>query len=412
MTAHWLWFDGVEIANPARTRAYVNLAVPDVDTPLYCASCAPWGTVEQYANVALDPAPWFDDNTQASREFFGLFVTRTGGLDDSTRAGRVIQLLGDGGAITGLRHEPREMRVSGILIGLTKAGVEAGSSWLSSVLERGRESNLCAGGSTLEWMNDCSSSFLTGDGGFRQSRSVRCMAGPSIIGEHEAALHYQRVEFTLVSPSPRVFHRPVQQAAWVEGVQEARRAGVTITDPVVGIAECVYAGGEPYTVMDPGSTLPPLPPTAPSTPSHPAEDAVYNDMRVVFLPGGMSPTWTVAALTITIHATVNTSDIRVRVIEQVDPTETLHTANVCNLGGEYFISYIPAGFSVTVDGAEQSISGALFSGAEAIVSHLVSSSRPDQVMQFPVVKSGRAAWVVVESGSPVGVEVEASAVLR
>lgn len=411
MTAHWLWFDGVEIANPARTRAYVNLAVPDVDTPLYCASCAPWGTAEQYANVALDPAPWFDDNTQASREFFGLFVTRTGGLDDSTRGGRVIQLLGDGGAITGLRHEPREMRVSGLLIGLTKAGVEAGSSWLSAVLERGRESSLCAGGSTLEWMNDCASSFLAADGGFRQARSVRCMAGPSVIGEHEAALHYQHVEFTLVSPSPRVFHRPVQQAAWVEGAQEVRRTGVTVTTLGSAKAVCVPPP-EPVTVLDPGSTLPPLPPTAPSTPDHPAAGATYSAYKSVFLPAGMSQSWASAALSIRIHATAAVNDVRVRVIEQVDPADTLTTADPCDLAGEFFISYIPAGYSVEVDAAEQTITGTTGSGNDAIVSHLVTSSRPDAVMQYPVVKNGRAAWVLVDSGGAVGVTIEASAVLR
>lgn len=411
MTAHWLWFDGVEIANPTRTRSYINLAVPDVDTPLYCASCGPWVASEGYANVAMDPAPWYDPNTYASREFMGLFVTRTGGFEDSTRAGRLVQLLGDGGAITGLRHEPREMRVSGVLIGLTSAGVEAGSSWLSAVLERGRESDICSGGSLTEWMSDCSSSMFSVDGGIRQARSVRCMSGPTIIGEQQGELFYQRVEFTLVSTSPRVFLRPVPQAAWVDGAQEVRRSGVTITSLGAAKAVCVPPAGA-VTVLDPGSTLPPLPPSAPSTPVHPAADAVYTTFQSVFLPSGMSPSWSSAALSIRIHAPAARTDVRVRVIEQVDTAHTLAQANPCDLAGEFFISYIPAGYSVEVDAAEQTITGTTSTGADAVVSHLVSSSRPDEVMQFPVVKAGRAAWVLIDSSAAVGVSIEASTVLR
>lgn len=409
MTAHWLWFDGVEIANPTRTRSYINLAVPDVDTPLYCATCGPWSISESYADVAMDPAPWYDPNTYASREFMGLFVTRTGGFDDSTRAGNLIQLLGDGGAITGLRHEPREMRVSGTLIGLTAQGVEAGSSWLSSVLERGRQSNLCSGGVLTEWMSECSA--FTPDAGIRQSRSVRCMSGPTVMGEQEGALFYQRVEFTLVSPSPRVLYRPVAQAAWVEGAQEVRRSGVTITSLGAAKAVCVPPA-DPVTVMNPNSTLQPLPPTAVTVPPHPASAASYTTFTSVFLPAGMSPSWLNAALSIRIHAPAARSNIRVRVIEQVDPAHTLAQADPCDLAGEFFIGHIPAGYSIEVDGGENAITGTTAAGGPALVSHLVSSSRVDEVMMFPVVKAGRAAWVLIDSTGAVGVSIEASTVLR
>lgn len=408
MTAHWLWFDGVEIANPNRVRSYINLATPDVDTPLDCPTCAEWAIDETYSGVALDPAPWFDEKVPASRDFFGLFVTRSGGFEDSMRAATVTQLLGDGGAVTGLRDTTREFRVSGALVGLTGKGIEVGSAWLSAALDAGRSGSMCDSGTLLEWKSDCS--FFDPQSGFSQARSTVAVSGPRVMAEQVGALHYQWIEFFLVSPTPRIFSRPVPQAAYVEGAQEVRRAGVTISVPAAK-AVCVPPP-PPVTVLHPGSTLPPVPPEPPGTPQPPQANPTFTTRTAAFLPSGMSPSWSEAALSIRVHAPAAVNDIRVRVFEQVDPADTLATVDPCNLAGEFFIAHIPAGYSVEVDAAERKITGLTPTGDPAFVSHLVSSSILDHPITFPYVKAGRAAWVFVDSGGPVGLTIDASSVVR
>lgn len=407
MTAHWLWFDGIEVANPDRLRAYVNLKAPEVDTSAFCEACATGTLGPAYTDPATDPAPWHDPATPASADYLGAFITRSGGLDDSMRAANVIQLLTDGGAITGLRHETREFRFSMVLVGASWLGVEAGSEWLDAILERGRTDSSCTGGVQMEWLSDCASN----DPVIRQARSVRATYGPSVIGEQSGALYYRRVEFTTVSPSPRIFMPEVPQLAWVGSSQEVRRSGVVVNAATKAV--CANIPGPPETVQDPSSPLP-TPPTSPTTPPPPGSTATYNVTKTVFLPAGMSPSWSAAALSIRIHAPAGSAveDVRVRVIEQVDPADTLATADACDLGGEFYVSYIPAGYSVEIDGAERIITGMTASGGDATMSHLVSSSVPDSVMQWPLVKAGRAAWVVVDSGSTVGLTIDASSVVR
>lgn len=150
-------FGGVELANAARSIAYARTY--GFGALRGCARCDDLGPVlgQTYTGPSQDPAPWHDPGRRASDDFLGFYTTRVDGLDDSTREASLIDLVGDGTAVSRVRQAGREMRFEGVMLALTDEGLDAGLSWLSSTLDSYRcdgSNNGCEGGD-LRFLSSC-----------------------------------------------------------------------------------------------------------------------------------------------------------------------------------------------------------------------------------------------------------------
>ena len=136
----WLSFAGNEIANEARTRAYVKELIPRLNMPVRECSDR-FGDLPRvlgdaaYSRPDIDDAPWFDVDDYDSAGFCGFLPLSVSGIDDATRSGSVQEYNSDGGAVVGLRRATREVRVTGLLLGTTPAAVAFGKTWLSTALD-------------------------------------------------------------------------------------------------------------------------------------------------------------------------------------------------------------------------------------------------------------------------------------
>lgn len=133
----WLSLAGTEIANAARTEAYVrgSASTTIFDPGMPTEGMANLLGEADYRTPALDPAPWFSESRPESQKFLGMLPLEIIGVEDSTRSVVVTQLNDDGGAFSRPRRATKEFRVRGLLLGLDEEGLDAGARWLGGVLE-------------------------------------------------------------------------------------------------------------------------------------------------------------------------------------------------------------------------------------------------------------------------------------
>lgn len=133
----YLHFAGTEIANAARTKAYIDNIIPRFGFD----SC--WNSEDlpcilgdaPYRTPVLDPAPWFSEARPASSKFFGFYPLSVVGVEDSSREVTVTQLVQDGAVFSLPRKASKEFRVQGLLLAEDGEGIDVGMSWLRGALE-------------------------------------------------------------------------------------------------------------------------------------------------------------------------------------------------------------------------------------------------------------------------------------
>lgn len=139
----YLRYDGVEVVDAARTRAYAEHLGLTFFTGLQHCPDLPQalegsGWAQRRVAPGVAPtAPWWDERSPVSGRFAGVHLLDVSNLDSSTWTSSVVQGLTDGGALSKGRHEVREMVFRALLIGADEAAVMYGLSWLSTVLRRG-----------------------------------------------------------------------------------------------------------------------------------------------------------------------------------------------------------------------------------------------------------------------------------
>lgn len=136
MFSGYLTFAGTELANVARTQAYVDNFLPSFGlTECYGAENLQCVLGEgAYRSPALDEAPWFSPSRPASAKFFGFYPLSVEGIDSSTLSSEITELTGDGAVHSRARASSREIRMTGLLIGEDDEGVDAGFAWLKGLL--------------------------------------------------------------------------------------------------------------------------------------------------------------------------------------------------------------------------------------------------------------------------------------
>lgn len=257
----FLSLGGTEIANASRTKAYADELVPLLGLS-DCWDCADLAQVlgdDPYTTPIIDRPDWFTDHDPDSGDFCGFYPLEIEGLDDGVREATVTELSLDGAVVGAPRYKSREIRVSGLLIGVTPAAVTYGLAWLSKALEGApcRDAEGCTGDHLCfysacppmcsdspaldAWPNPDEvvpmhheSQFYLCDGGLittweracsvdyeRTLYQVSLTSGPTIVERYNSHCGAMvRVEFTLVAGVPFAFSTAVSAVPGLEPVPD------------------------------------------------------------------------------------------------------------------------------------------------------------------------------------------------
>lgn len=137
----YLTFGGEEIANHARTEAYLREgytpvgSVTTAEEPDDLVMLAQiLGDPGGYSTPVNDRAPWVESGDPDTWDFAGPIILEVTGADGSTRSADVTEFANDGGVVGRARYGTRTIAVTALLAGRTGASALAGLAWLSSAL--------------------------------------------------------------------------------------------------------------------------------------------------------------------------------------------------------------------------------------------------------------------------------------
>ena len=376
---------GNEVWNTVRTSAYLA----NVGSPFDSGSS--WCTCPTLTRQMLDPdgeaapatydtpvtapAPWYDADFPDSGRFLGFLPLSMSGLDDSPRARNITGGVGGGGVFGPNRTLPRTITVTGLLIGTSCCAVEYGLHYLAEALA-GCTGDSCDG-DCAEMFNCCPDTTMTRAAFLAQHRRtyrrVALVSGPTVTdrvgsggscaaGTCGANGDILQVEFVLVAgtPWPWTDTTPLLDVDLPIGgsgdcIEWCMSHQIGDTDPLCAPGECVHAActSETDPCADPLRAVPAPPvPTAPD----PGFCIPLADERACYtIDLTTRPQWSSDAPMITVLAgSSELRNVRVSMFEkQTGTTQTcdeIADQQRCSPLNDFYITYIPAGGSVTIDG--------------------------------------------------------------
>lgn len=370
-------FAGVELANASRTASYakhmgLGMKVDD------CGSCENFNEVmgdKPYTSPLVDQPDWFEPDNPDTWGFMGYLPLTAEGVEGSTRTATVTQLAGEGAYASRPHTAGREMRFTGVLIGLDEAAVQAGMTWLTHVLEGDycRETGgctgdhlcyfaacpevcedspnldlpdphapsptrLCPSGEIADWVDSCVVPYE------RHMYRVTCIDGPHVLQEYNPQCGAMwEVEFTLMAGVPGPYGTPR-----FVGCADAS----TVPPVVIDEVDCTeQMSTQP--LQDPDCVTP-LPPRPPLVISSCLETPTQWRRYQVDIDAGFVPGWSEAAPTIRIQTgNAAANQVRLRFYPNPFGRDVVNTEGGCNFCGEFLVSYIPPKSLMVIDGVEQ-----------------------------------------------------------
>jgi hypothetical protein len=406
--------DGAEVWNMVRLSAYLdNVGSPFDSGPVLCAcdtlTAANLGATDTEGNPVTaytvpddptQPAPWFDPDTPASAEFLGFMPLTVSGTDDNPRARSVTNAVGGGGVFGPVRVQPRTITVQGVLIGTSCCGVDFGMKYLSEVLS-GCDADGCDGG-CFDMFDCCPSELLTKpqlDAAHRRTfRRTALVSGPtevSRIGTGSCARggcaggDLVTVEFILVAATPWAWDEPQpvldvpfpipDDDVCVDWCFSDPGPDACIEWDTSGVGGCVWDLSGPSPCIDlpdlplcapgdcdhapcaaPGDAcadpLNPIPtPPQPTAPTAPFCVPLAPERTCYSIDLTNRPTWTTDYPVITVAAGfTDLRNVRITFYEKLTGTtqtcDEIADANRCNPANDFYVTFVPAGGAVTIDG--------------------------------------------------------------
>lgn len=214
MFTGYLEYDGVELANSERTKAYAKAAcLPWVQECEDCPTLRSTFGVPAYIDPITDGAPWYSAGDPDTEHYKGMIITSIDGVDSSTHQASVTEALSDGASVSPFRHSSRVIVVSGVLVSTSEAGVQVGLDWLENVLHKGdpckaqEDKNprlsmfrACPKNNRTPYYRDLYDTFLTG--------------GVSLLAAREMSTGWMgTVEFVMTCEQPWLYQRGVDVTA-------------------------------------------------------------------------------------------------------------------------------------------------------------------------------------------------------
>ena len=369
-----LYFAGVEVGNNSRVLAYLRSSGSRAVISQGCA-CVQASAVGDaaYQSPAVDPAPWYDADEPESAAFGGVWIESIEGLSDSPFERSVTQRLGDGAVVSRGRRGSRTLTVTAWLFAQDCCGADYGMRWLTSALYSSctqcSGDELCVlsccpqivpaesegasqGPDGRWWDTEAKIRTLTGaallSGPTLVERAQGCTSGGCGAGGGMRPMY--QVQW-IMSSAPCVWRQPVwllEDTVWPVPTGDEPCNIVwdtTCCDPTRPGCSCVGpCQGDPNC---PALAAPPVP-----TPAVPA--CVCIPLQVVTqcvdITPDVVPTWESANLMIRINA--GSAPLRNALINVwpnvLDrPGDQLNDCQAC---GQFYITHIPAGGVLTIDG--------------------------------------------------------------
>jgi hypothetical protein len=132
MTVPFLVLDNIEIANAARTMAYLRSFLPMQVQARSDPNCSCPSLGSTWGSPYSDPAPWYDSSRPESANFYGVLLDSIVIPPILTRPAK---LRANGGQSLGLLvPKGRTVQCSGAMYGASEMSLEWGTRWLAKVL--------------------------------------------------------------------------------------------------------------------------------------------------------------------------------------------------------------------------------------------------------------------------------------
>lgn len=377
--------DGGELWNALRTQTYLQTVGSPFDTGASWCTCPtltrqnldPDGALAPatYDTPATDPAPWYDAGYADSARFLGFLPLSITGTEDNPVARGITNGVGGGGVFGPARTLPRTMTVTGLLIGTSCCGVQYGLNWLAEALA-GCTGDSCDG-DCFEAFDCCPDTVLTkaqldAQHG-RTFRRVALMSGPTVTnrvgnggscaaGTCGANGDILEVEFVLTAatPWPWTDTTPLLDVGWPIGgsgacIQWCLSHAVGDNDPVCVAGECQHAActNTADTCADPQRPI--LAPPQPTAPDPSFCIPIASERACYTVDLSTRPQWSNDVPMITVTAgSKELRNVQISIYEKQTGTaqtcDQIADAQRCAPLNEFYISYIPAGGAVTIDG--------------------------------------------------------------
>jgi hypothetical protein len=366
---------GVEITNTARLREYLRTVGSPLDSGSDICACDTFTAEvlgdEPYTTPddAASPAPWYDPSDPASAEFAGFLVLGVEGTDDFPVKRSVTASVTGGGSLGPARVQPRDIVVTGILLGATCCGVEFGLRYLAAALQ-GCTGSQC-GGDCVTMYDCCPGQDMTAaefNAAHRRSyRRVALTDGPKVTGRAgtgtcgggacSLGADVITVEFTLTAATPWAYTDEVPLL----------EVGVPTDDDAECIEWCIHAPGVPCAdcrlvecvdsqdaCADP-SCLPPAPPV-PTAPETCFCEALATNQECYAIDLSNRSGWIDDVPIINVFA--GSEDLRrltISLYQRTEADENLTCAELadrkrCEPYARWEIGFIPAGGELLLDG--------------------------------------------------------------
>lgn len=397
MFTGYLSLGGAEIANSARTLAYTARHLPGLDLR-GCDACDGMHNAlnsPPYASPEFDTAPWYEITDPDTIDFYGLYVTSVDGLEDSSATLTVTELIGDGAVHSQSRHGGKEVRVRGILVARTRAGMNAGMRYLKSTTD----GIPCGAGvdcleRTLQWFTECPGAVTSAIAAGlvsqyrRTSYRVKMLDGLSVVREHPVRNGFvTEVEFTLAVGVPWSF---------TDLVPTVTSTGL----PTSTVAEVTCSPQSAYDdlLLDPSGPVLPQPPVPPAVSV--IDMPTSWSRRTAVIPESKVRRWGRLAEVIEVNTGGSAlRNLRIRFYLDDNGLPGLDYPE-CDYEGEFLVTYVPANSSMRIHGILRTIEVLTPSGVKP-AGHLVmgSDGRPPT---WPTLGCIRPYLVVMDAASGLG----------
>lgn len=382
-----------EIANAARTKAYVQAFMPSLEFKCDEGALAAMATTfGPYSTPVADGAPWIRPGVPESQDFYGFYPSKVDGGSDSTHALDSTELIGEGGVFGLARNGSLETRWT--IVGFAKdtAAMEAGMTWLKDVVE-----SSCGissiGGCPQPFMRTLKapprnaamiSSLL------RTHYNVGMVVSPTVtVKTNSKAGVAWHVTFTMRAGIPWGFASAVDH-----GTLQMASGYSTHSDPA-GQNCSLQTSDYKNFINDPFFTAISLPPQPPVIKPPNLIDLPVWRRKIQAIPPAYSTKGAVPAPIIKVTSASVLRQARMRFYSaQVDST-----MSKCNYAGEFYLSYLPAGSSLTINCATRTALVTLANGAVTSGTHLLFGSDGNPFM-WPDLECDGSYSLVVDMMPP------------
>lgn len=376
-----LIYAGTEIGNNARTQRYLGGGAVQTRGDCSCGTVPAAIGQDLYVTPASDMAPWYDPSEPRSANFGGLWIETIDGIKDSPFERRVTQRVADGAVRSRGRMRSKTITVTGWLFAADCCSADFGLRWLTAALNT---SCVTCTGNDLCFLACCPNQVPEGTpdaaqgpdgrwydtpGQIRTMTGAALISGPTVVSRapgcgsgsgcgdlddgaegFPGVRPIYRVQFVM-DADPCVWRQPVSlldETLWplptgdepcnvqfATGCCDVTRPGCQCRPPCAADDLC------------PAPAPPPTPP--PATPACICVPLQVVRQCVDVAPEQV-PIWEDASLTIRLFS--GSAPLRNLVINvwpnllDRDPDDL----SECNACGQYYVTYVPANSTLTIDG--------------------------------------------------------------